>query len=240
MNLSEMIIKRRSVRKYEDRAVSDELLAQIAAFCKEASPLYPEIRTEARLVSKEQVRFYLPWKAPHLLAIYSEAKPGYAENVGFLFQQVDLYIQSLGLGSCWMGLGKLRSPGDPPDGMEFVILLAFGHPADTPCRSSAGDFKRKSPSDIADMADLRLEPARLAPSSTNSQPWFFAHEGSTIHAYLSQQGLLRHKTLGLMNRIDMGIALAQLYVANPDTFRFVSVDAPPAVTGHSYTGSFTL
>ena len=28
------------------------------------------------------------------------------ENAGFIFQQVDLYIQSLGLGSCWVGLGR--------------------------------------------------------------------------------------------------------------------------------------
>jgi hypothetical protein len=124
--------------------------------------------------------------------------------------------------------------------MEFVILIAFGHPVDTPCRTSAGDFKRNSLDQIADRADPRLEPARLAPSSTNSQPWYFTHEGKTIHAYRSEQGLLRHKTLGNMNRIDMGIALAQLYVANPDTFRFFRIDPPFPLKGHAYSGSITL
>ena len=209
-------------------------------FCKAARPLYPDIQVEVKLVSKEEVRFYLPWKAPHLLAIYSENKPGYAENVGFLFQQADLYIQSLGLGSCWMGLGKLRDPGTAPEGMEFVILIAFGHPVDTPCRTSAGDFKRNSLDQIADRADPRLEPARLAPSSTNSQPWYFTHDSDTLHAYCSQQGILRHKMLGTMNRIDMGIALAQLYVANPDSFCFFTTNTPPTVKSCTYTGSFTL
>ena len=240
MNLNEMITRRRSVRKYDDRPVSEELLDRIMAFCKAARPLYPNIRTAVKLVSKDQVRFYLPWKAPHLLAIYSENKPGYAENVGFLFQQADLYIQSLGLGSCWMGLGKLRDSGQAPEGMEFVILIAFGHPVDTPCRGSAAEFKRKALADIADREDPRLEPARLAPSSTNSQPWYFVHEDDTVHAYCSQQGILRHKMLGTMNRIDMGIALAQLYVASPDTFRFFVAATPPAVKDRAYTGSFTL
>ena len=240
MNLNEMITRRRSVRKYQDRPVSEELLDRIMTFCKNARPLYPDIQTAAKLVSKEQVRFYLPWKAPHLIAVYSENKPGYGENVGFLFQQVDLYIQSLGLGSCWMGLGKLRDPQPAPEGMEFVILIAFGHPADTPCRNVPTDFKRNAPADIADHEDPRLEPARLAPSSTNSQPWYFVHENDTVHAYCSQQGILRHKMLGVMNRIDMGIALGQLYTANPADFRFFAADTHPAVKGCTYIGSFTL
>ena len=240
MELNDMIPRRRSVRKYDQEPVNPKTLAQICDFCRTARPLYPNIRTEVRLVSKEDVRFYFPWKAPHLLAIYSETTPGYLENIGFLFQQVDLYIQSLGLGSCWMGLGKLRSPEEPPAGMEFVILIAFGNPENAPLRSGSQDFQRKSLSEISDLEDARLEPARLAPSSTNSQPWFFIHHGQTIHAYCNEQGLLRHKMLGRMNRIDMGIALAQLYVANTDTFRFFTAHTPISLKGYRYTGSFEL
>ena len=240
MTLNEMITQRRSVRKYHQKPVSKELLDQIMAFCQNAQPLYPDIKVKANLVSKEEVRFYLPWKAPHLLAVYSENKPGFLENVGFIFQQVDLYIQSLGLGSCWMGLGKLRYPEEPPEGMEFVILIAFGYPDNVPLRSGAPDFQRKAMAEISDMDDPCLEPARLAPSSTNSQPWYFIHEGNTVHAYCNEGGLLRHKMLGIMNRIDMGIALSQMYVTNADTFRFFSVDAPIYLKNLRYTGSFTI
>lgn len=240
MNLKDMISRRRSVRKYEQTPIDDQILSQIIDFCKTAQPLDATIRTEAKLVSKEDVRFYFPWKAPHLLAIYSENKPGYLENVGFIFQQVDLYIQSLGLGSCWMGLGKLRSEEDPPAGMDFIILLAFGHSDNVSLRSGPQAFQRKAMSDISDLEDLRLEPARLAPSSTNSQPWHFVHDGNAIHAYCNEQGILRHKMLGNMNRIDMGIALAQMYAANTDTFRFFTADAPLSLKGYRYTGSFVI
>lgn len=240
MNLIDMIGKRRSVRKYTDEPVDAQTLDKITAFCANAKPLYPDIRAEAKLVSREQVRFYLPWKTPQLLAIYSENKPGYLENVGFLFQQVDLYLQSLGLGSCWMGLGKLRTPEIAPEDMEFVIQLAFGHPDGDFYRTGTGDFQRRSPGEISDLPDARLEPARLAPSSTNSQPWFFIHEEDTIHAYRSEKGLLRHKTLGIMNRIDMGIALAHMYVANEETFHFFRSDTPVQLNGYCYTGSFAL
>lgn len=124
------------------------------------------------------------------------------------------------------------------DGMEFVILIAFGH-TNEPLRKGIDDFRRKPMEEISDRADERLEPARLAPSSTNSQPWYFTHEGENIHVYRSETGLLRHKMLGKMNQIDIGIALAHLYLANPGSFRFEKTNAPE-LKGHAYCGTVTL
>lgn len=242
MNLNDMIYRRKSVRKYTGQPVDDTTIQQILDFCGSAKPLHPEIRVSARIVTKEQVRFYFPWKTPQLIAIFSEKRDGYLENVGFIFQQVDLYLQSIGIGACWLGLGKLRSTESvdiSEDGMEFVILLAFGHPEGDALRSDISQFQRKALAEIADEPDVRLEPARLAPSSTNSQPWYFTHEGDTIYAYRSTAGLLRHKMLGTMNQIDLGIALAHLYVANPDSFQFFTA-AAPELKGYAYTGSIAL
>lgn len=241
MELKEMITKRKSVRKYTGVPVDAATLQKIRTFAASVKPLYPDIKVHWDFVEKEQVRFYFPWKTPQLIAVYSEKKEGYLENAGFIFQQLDLYLQSIGLGVCWLGLGKMREKLDSTaEGMEFVILLAFGHPEGEALRDGESQFQRKALSEISDMADPRLEPARLAPSSTNSQPWLFIHEGETIHAYCSAKGLARHVGLGAMNRIDMGIALAHMYVANPDTFRFFRVETPAAVKGHNYIGSFTL
>ena len=106
--MTEFIYQRKSVRKYTGEPVDGETVSKILDFCKEAKPLDPQIRVDAQVVQKDQVRFYFPWKTPQLLAIFSENKPGYLENAGFLFQQVELYLNSLGLGACWMGLGKFR------------------------------------------------------------------------------------------------------------------------------------
>ena len=234
MELKDMITRRKSVRKYAETPVGEDILQALEAFLATAKPLDPTIKLCHRVVDKEQVRFYFPWKAPKLLAIYSEEKPGYLENVGFLYQQADLFLQSKGLGSCWMGLGKVRAD-DPPEGMTFVILLAFGWP-DEPFRQGPGDFKRNA--EIADRPDEALEPARLAPSSTNSQPWYFVHGERSIRVYCSQRGLLKHTMLGTMNRIDMGIALAHLYVAHPNFCHFT--EEAPDLKGYRYTCSITL
>lgn len=127
MNLNEMIRRRSSCRSFTSVPVADDMLEKI----KELSikPLSPDIKVHWEIVDREQVKCICPWTTPQLITIYSEVKDGYLENVGFLFQQVDLWLQSAGLGVCWLGMGKL----DPQtarnvDGMEFVIMLAFGHP----------------------------------------------------------------------------------------------------------------
>ncbi len=233
------IYYRRSCRSYSSEPLTRTELAEIEDFSKTLVPLGRKIRTAMQIVPGDAVRFYFPWKAPQLIAFFSENKPGYLENAGFLLQQMDLWLQSRGLGVCWLGLGKLKSQVQIPEGMEFVILLAFGTPKE-PLSKEHRKFNRKPMTEISDREDARLECVRVAPSSTNSQPWYFIHEGDVIHAFRSEAGLLRHAMLGTMNRIDLGIALAHLYVENPESFRYFSANPAHIPAGHSYTGSFTL
>lgn len=233
------IYYRRSCRSYSSEPRTRAELAEIEDFSKTLVPLDSAIQTSMQIVPGDAVRFYFPWKAPQLIAFFSENKPGYLENAGFLLQQMDLWLQSRGLGVCWLGLGKPKNQVKTPEGMEFVILLAFGTPKE-PLSREMRKFNRKTMAEISDREDKKLECVRIAPSSTNSQPWYFTHEGETIHAFRSEAGLLRHAMLGTMNRIDMGIALAHLYVENKESFRYFTAEPTQIPAGHCYTGSFTL
>ena len=233
------IYYRRSCRSYSSEPLTRTELAEIEDFSKTLVPLDSKIQTAMQIVPGDAVRFYFPWKAPQLIAFFSENKPGYLENAGFLLQQMDLWLQSRGLGVCWLGLGKPKNQVKTPEGMEFVILLAFGTPKEVLSREKR-KFNRKTMAEISDWEDKKLECVRVAPSSTNSQPWYFTHEGETIHAFRSEAGLLRHAMLGTMNRIDMGIALAHLYVENKESFRYFTAEPTQIPAGHCYTGSFTL
>ncbi len=234
MTLNEMIYHRKSCRSFTGKPVDGEVIEQILSF--EMKPLYPEIKVRMDVIGREMVKCICPWTTPQVIAIYSEEAEGWLENIGFLFQQMDLYLQTLGLGVCWLGMGKINPAVAPDtDGMKFAIMLAFGHPKGACLRQDGKGFRRKSLAQIADRADPALEPARLAPSSVNSQPWYFVHEGSAIHVYCTSKGFA-----GDMNRMDMGIALAHLYVANAEHFRFFRVDTAPAVAKHTYIGSVNL
>lgn len=232
MKLADWIGKRKSCRNYTKERVDEETLTKIRAFFEGAKRLYPEIPLRMEFVKGESVKCIQPFIPPQCIAIYSEDKAEAWENIGFVFQQLDLYLQSIGLGSCWLGLGKL------PDGdADFRMLMAFGH-SEEGLRTRSDEFKRKTLSEISDVADARLEPARLAPSAINNQPWFFVHDGEKIHVYCSTR-FLRARALGNMILIDMGICLAHLYVSNPDTFSFWKEDAPEQ-KGLSYIGTIRL
>jgi len=229
MTLYEMIFKRKSCRSFTNVPVDAATIETIKAFSMK--PLYPDIKVHWDIVPRNQVKCICPWTTPQLITIYSEEVDGYLENIGFLFQQMDLYLQTLGLGVCWLGMGRMNlKTTTAVEGMKFVIMLAFGHPKGDQLRHDLKGFKRKSMEQITDKDDSRLEPARLAPSAVNSQPWFFAHEGNSIHVCCAKKG----------SRLDAGIALAHLYIANEESFRFFKAEHMADLPGYTYIGSVNL
>lgn len=104
MTLNEMIFKRKSCRSFLGKPVDAEMIEKILSF--ELKPLYPEIKVRMDIVSRDKVKCICPWTTPQLITIYSEEADGYLENIGFLFQQMDLYLQTLGwvsAGWAWAG-----------------------------------------------------------------------------------------------------------------------------------------
>lgn len=239
--LKAMITRRRSVRSYLPAPVDETALEEICAFMAELKPLFPFAVPEARIIPTKDAAFIQKWRNPQFLAFYAPVGDEGLMNVGFMYQQLDLYLQSRGLGTCWVGLGTpVDTIHKPPEGMKLAVMMAFGHPDNAPERTAEADFKRRKMADISDVPDDRLEPARLAPSATNSQPWDFLHEGDAIHVYREKLALIKARTHGRMNLIDMGIMLAHLYVSHPETFHFERRNAYPAHPAHLYMGTVTL
>ncbi|PKL11545.1 MAG: nitroreductase [Spirochaetae bacterium HGW-Spirochaetae-8] len=234
MHLYPYIFKRRSTRRFDMTPLRESQLHDIRAFAQTMVPLYPAIRVEYRIDSS--VRNILPVKAPHNFIISSEAKEGYLENVGFLYQQMDLYLSSLGLGSCWLGMAKPTEALNTD--LEFVIVLAFGKPKENPHRNLA-EFNRKPLDEIAVGMDPRLDAARLAPSASNTQNWHFVCADGKIHAYQKLLSPLKAKFYDEFNRLDVGIALCHLYFATMEQgkdFIFTN-EGVPALEGYRAIGT---
>lgn len=240
MNMKDMIYRRRSVRSYREEALAEDVLAQVRSFAEGLTPLDGDVRVEIRLISTSQARFLQKWKTPHAFVFFAEDNEAALVNVGFMYQQLDLYLQTLGLGACWVGLGWLNEDEAVPEGLRVAVMMPFGLPDDVPLRTYPQDFKRKALEEITDRPDERLEVVRIAPSATNSQPWYIVHDGDVLHVYREKLGAIKQRTLGKMNPIDIGIALAHLYVANPESFRFKRAGVPPVRDGYLYMGSVRL
>ena len=149
MTLKEMIFKRKSCRSFTNIPVDAATIETIKAF--PMKPLYPDIKVHWDIVPRNQVKCICPWTTPQLITIYSEEAEGYLENIGFLFQQMDLYLQTLGLGVCWLGMGRMNPKTTAAvEGMKFVIMLAFGQPKGDQLRRDLKNFKRKPMDQITD------------------------------------------------------------------------------------------
>ena len=72
MELRDMLYARRSVRKYLDQPLNEGELRELRYAFGRMKPLYPGIRVRWEILEKEQVRLFLPWTAPQLMAVYSE------------------------------------------------------------------------------------------------------------------------------------------------------------------------
>ena len=130
----------------------------------------------------------------------------------------------------------MASPKKKSEG--FVITMAFGK-SENMTRDLNG-FKRKSLLEISDREDERLIPAQLAPSAINSQPWYFRHTEEGFDVYQQKQNIIKRQVLKKWNPIDIGIALAHMYVSNEKTFEFYKKASFEEIKGFTYTGSIKI
>lgn len=229
--LSEYISKRKSIRKYKAESLTEDKLEEIREYIEELKPLYPEIKISCEIV--DRIKSPVIVKAPHYLLFSSEAKDGDLENAGFMLQQMNLYFSSIGLGSCFLGMGKPAEKQQTK--FPFIIMMAFGEPDEELYRSEA-QFKRKSLANISEGEDPRIEAARLAPSAVNSQNWFFISEDDKIYVYRKKLNQVKAIFYDKTNCIDIGIALCNLDMVS-DQFTFANSKVYPEKEGYLYMGT---
>lgn len=166
-----------------------------------------------------------------------------ALTAGFRFEQVVLRAWQLGLGTCWIAAtfrGSDFARGETwPDGEELRIVCPVGVAAapttlERITRFTLGSRKRKPFGELFYDGDFghplspdsrfgeALEMVRLAPSSTNSQPWRALVCGDSVHFY--------YKPKSEASLVDCGIGMC--HFLETERFRgrsgsFVRDDAAP-------------
>ncbi|MBQ3432060.1 MAG: hypothetical protein IJG23_04675 [Clostridia bacterium] len=214
---TQAVLQRRSVRSYSDLKFSDALKARIAEAVKALVPLYDDALTNFKFCPANLIRNEIKGKivkAPYYIIISAKKADGYLENVGYMAEQLVIWLTENGIGSCYCGMGRPAGGSDISD--EYCITLALGFPSETePFRTEESQFKRKELGDylLGNKENDFLEPflrcARLAPSAINGQPVFFEAAGNTIHVYRKKSVLAKMEQ---MQRIDTGIALSHIFM----------------------------
>lgn len=173
-DLYSTIFKRKSIRKYDLTPLDENRLNKIKDHLQTLEPLHEDIEIEFKILSPDMVKRRMMRKAPHYIAVFSDVKEGYLTNVGFMLQQMDLFLSANGLGTCWQGIPTLKKEAIESSSLEFVILMPFGKANETLHRTSSSQFKRNPLKEISDIegADDLLEAARFAPSAGNDSHGF--------------------------------------------------------------------
>lgn len=228
-SITEIIKRRKSVRSYSDKIISEDLIEKIENYINNIyNPFNINIRI--RLIKKENYdgvvklgTYGFIKGAKYFLIAACENKDFSLEALGYTFEKVILYCTSLGLSTVWLGGTFSRSSFKKTINLKEDEILPIVSPIGYESYSKSflqklinnngnrkefseiffeNNFNTPLNDDLDEIYKDVLEMVRLAPSSMNSQPWRIIKENNDLHIYTNGNGN--------MNKIDIGIALAHI------------------------------
>lgn len=206
----EMIFKRKSFHIFKDIGkITDEELKDIEEVFQILKPLVSDIKVGMRIVPAEETTCKRGQE--YCILLYSEKKADYLPNIGYIGEQLDLYLAAKDIGALWFGIGKTEEL--TYSGLDFVIMIAIAKmPADK-FRKDMFKSKRKPLDEIWQGESYRQigNIVRFTPSACNTQPWIVEAEVQklTIYRYKKpgKRGIMPAEKVAYYNRIDIGIFL---------------------------------
>ncbi len=134
MDMSTLTMIRKSVRNFTDKPI--ENIAEVEQIFKYCESLDSKIKTEINIVDKRD----LPNKiknisgyngylidAPNYILIYSEMKPHFIENVGFIGENIIIKLTDMGIDTCWLTIKEEEVVKEPETKLRLTGLIAAGY-----------------------------------------------------------------------------------------------------------------
>ncbi len=214
--LYDMILKRKSFhlfRNVGNHNISIDEIEKIKQMYETFVPLYPDKKTTIKIVPANETTCKRGQQ--FCILLYSEKKDNYLQNIGYLGEQLDLYLVSQNIGTLWFGIGKTNEPSF--EGLDFVIMIAMSKIDDEKkFRKDMFKSKRKTMDEIwqGELISGVSEIVRFAPSACNTQPWIVEHVDNKLYVYRykkpGKRGIMPADKVVFYNQIDMGIFLCFL------------------------------
>lgn len=108
MDYYRQIFKRKSFHLFKDTGtITDDEIKGIEEFFKTVKPLYTEIETKICIVPESETS--CKRGCQYCILFYSERKDEYLRNIGYIGEQIDLYLASQNIGALWFGIGKPKN-----------------------------------------------------------------------------------------------------------------------------------
>lgn len=213
--LYNMIFKRKSFhlfRNIGDEHITDDEIKDIENKFEKLIPLVENIKVKIKIVKESTT---CKRGQEYCILMYSEKKDNYLQNIGYLGEQLDLYLVSKNIGTLWFGIGKTKE--QQLDGLDFVIMIAIAKVDSVDkFRKDMYKSKRKELQEIwhgdhyLDIANI----VRFAPSACNTEPWIVESSKNELKVYRyrkeGKRGIMPKDKVIYYNQIDIGIFLCFL------------------------------
>ena len=240
IDIKETIKKRISTRSFLEKSLTNDDKNKLMNFYNTlTNPFGVNVRVQyiskETGVENVQLGTYGTIKgAKDFLAITVKDEPFAMEAVGYQFENLVLYATDMGLGTVWLAATFSRKDFENimelSDDDLFPCISPIGYPAEKRSfvekimRASLGSKNRKawnklfylnnfnqalSETDAGKFA-TSLEMLRLAPSSTNAQPWTAVKEGDTIHFFCNYKNSISDNIIKIKH-LDLVIGLAHFH-----------------------------
>ena len=209
MDYYTQIFKRKSFHFFRDTDIlTDTDIAQLKKFIATTSPLCPQIKTHITIVPEAETT--CKRGGEYCILFYSETQKGYLRNIGYIGEQIDLYLTSKNIGSLWYGIGKPLNTKQ--NDMDFVIMINISKMDKDRFRKDMFKAKRKPLDEMWTGETLGIAPiVRYAPSACNTQPWLVKNTGEELLIYRykkkGKRGIMPAAKVTYYNKIDIGIFL---------------------------------
>ena len=209
-NLYDQIFRRKSYHTFMERSnenITQNELNDILDAYKKFDSLNG-IKTDIKICKSSET--FLLRNEEYRIMIFSEKKDGYLQNVGYIGEQLDLYLFSKNIGALWYGIYK---SDEVYNGLDYVITIAIAKVNNY--RKDMFKAKRKDVNEIWSGDGLNIANiVRFAPSACNSQPWFVENKGNELCVYRKSKsgkvGIMPKDASVRFNQIDIGIFMCFL------------------------------
>jgi len=213
--LYDMIFKRKSFhlfRNIGNEKITEDEIKNIENEFNTFKPLVEGIKVKMKIVKDSTT---CKRGQEYCILLYSEKKDNYLQNIGYIGEQLDLYLVSKNIGTLWFGIGKVEEK--QLDGLDFVIMIAIAKvDSDDKFRKDMYKSKRRELQEIwngdnyLDIANI----VRFAPSACNTQPWIVDSKEDELKVYRyrkpGKRGIMPVDKVVYYNQIDIGIFLCFL------------------------------
>ncbi|MGN1134454.1 MAG: nitroreductase family protein [Oscillospiraceae bacterium] len=206
MEAWELMEQRHSVRQYEDKPISDEIISQlensIEKINEEGNLHFQLVKNEPKAFDCFMAHYGKFSGVKNYIALIGPKSQDLDKKCGYYGEKLVLMAQGLGLNTCWVAssYSKIPSAFVVNEGEKLVVVIAIGYgkTQGVPHKSKDVPAVSNVSAETPKWFESGVRAALLAPTAMNQQRFKFTYNNGDVSAKAG---------LGLYTKLDLGIAV---------------------------------